>query len=113
MRALLAAKPAFGLFQGAISQSNLGGFGYATTYTEYLSIADEWTSFGQGTVAAVGCANATNTLACLQSVSAVELINAPNAPRYNYKLVAFKSSDILTFGVDILLSMDSTSPRAN
>ena len=96
MRALLAAKPAFGLFQGAISQSNLGGFGYATTYTEYLSIADEWTSFGEGTVAAVGCANATNTLVCLQSVPAVNLINAPNAPRYSLDPFVSPPSDTLT-----------------
>jgi carboxylesterase type B len=81
VRALLAAKPAFGLFQGAISQSNLGGFGYATTYTEYLSIADEWTLSGQSTVSSVGCANATDTLSCLRQASALDLINAPNAPR--------------------------------
>jgi carboxylesterase type B len=81
VRALLAAKPAFGLFQGAISQSNLGGFGYATTYTEYLSIADEWTSSGQSTVSSVGCANATDTLSCLRQALALDLINVPNAPR--------------------------------
>jgi carboxylesterase type B len=82
VRALLAAKPAFGLFQGAIAQSNLGGFGYASTYTEYLTIAEQFTSFAQPLVQSVGCANATDTLACLRAVPATTLNAAPTAPRY-------------------------------
>ncbi|KAF8890281.1 Alpha/Beta hydrolase protein [Gymnopilus junonius] len=82
VRALLAAKPAFGLFQGAIAQSSLGGFGYATAYSEYLSIEDEYTSFGKPVVEAVGCGNSTDVLACLRSVPSSTLFNAPNAPRY-------------------------------
>jgi carboxylesterase type B len=82
VRALLAAKPAFGLFQGAIAQSNLGGFGYASTYTEYLTIAEQFTSFAQPLIQSVGCANATDTLACLRAVPATTLNAAPTAPRY-------------------------------
>ncbi|KAF9003261.1 Alpha/Beta hydrolase protein [Cyathus striatus] len=87
VRALLAAKPAFGLFQGAIAQSNLGGFGYAHTYTEYMSIEDEVTQFATPVIQAVGCANSTGPalLACLKSVDAQKLITAPNAPRYVIK----------------------------
>jgi len=82
VRALLAAKPAFGLFQGAISQSNLGGFGYAETYTSYMTIHEEVSSFGQPLVTNVGCSNSANVLACLRAVPASTLFNAPNAPRY-------------------------------
>ncbi|TFK32362.1 Alpha/Beta hydrolase protein [Crucibulum laeve] len=82
VRALLATKPAFGLFKGAIAQSNLGGFGYASTYSAYMTIQQEVASFGAPLVASVGCANNTNVLACLRVLPAATLINAPNAPRY-------------------------------
>ncbi|KAF8148877.1 cholinesterase [Crassisporium funariophilum] len=82
VRALLAAKPAFGLFKGAIAQSNLGGFGYASTYSEYLTIQQEYSSFGAPLVASVGCANSTAILDCLRSLPAQTLITAPNTPRY-------------------------------
>ncbi|CAA7270608.1 unnamed protein product [Cyclocybe aegerita] len=82
VRALLGSPPAFGLFGGAIAQSNLGGFGYATTYTEYLSIETQYNSFAKDVVSGVGCGNATDVLGCLRRVNATALIMAPNAPRY-------------------------------
>jgi len=82
VRALLGSPPAFGLFAGAIAQSNLGGFGYATTYTDYLSLDQQYTTYGGPLVQNVGCGNATDVLACLRSVPAATLIAAPNAPRY-------------------------------
>ncbi|KAF9233997.1 Alpha/Beta hydrolase protein [Melanogaster broomeanus] len=42
VRALLAAKPAFGRFACAIAQSNLAGFGYASTYSNYYAIEQEY-----------------------------------------------------------------------
>ncbi|KAF8999156.1 Alpha/Beta hydrolase protein [Cyathus striatus] len=47
---LLAAKSISGLFAGAIAQSNLGDFGVATTYSEYMSIQDQFTQFAQPTI---------------------------------------------------------------
>ena len=83
VRALLGSPPAFGLFAGAIAQSNLGGFGYATTYTEYLSLEDEYSKYGAPLVKSVGCGNGTaeDVLACLRKFPAQTLISAPNAPR--------------------------------
>lgn len=82
VRALLAAKPAFGLYKGAIAQSNLGGFGYATTYTEWMSIDQEYANYGQSVVQAAGCSGSANVLACLRAAPAKTLLSAPNAPRY-------------------------------
>ncbi|KAJ2915741.1 hypothetical protein MD484_g4690, partial [Candolleomyces efflorescens] len=82
VRALLAAKPAFGLFQGAIAQSNLGGFGYAKTYSKYMSIDEEYTNYASSVISSVGCADREDTLTCLREVPAQALISAPNAPRY-------------------------------
>ncbi|KAG8220527.1 Alpha/Beta hydrolase protein [Butyriboletus roseoflavus] len=42
VRALLAAEPAFRLFAGSIAQSNLYGFGYASTYSNYYTIEQEY-----------------------------------------------------------------------
>ncbi|KAJ2933338.1 hypothetical protein H1R20_g3769, partial [Candolleomyces eurysporus] len=82
VRALLAAKPAFGLFKAAIAQSNLGGFGYAKTYSKYMPIEEEYTNYAQSVISAVGCADRDDTLACLREAPALALTNAPNAPRY-------------------------------
>jgi len=83
VRTLLGSPPAFGLFAGAIAQSNLGGFGYATTYTKYLSLEDEYSKYGAPLVKSVGCGNGTaeDFLACLRKLPAQTLISAPNAPR--------------------------------
>ncbi|KAF8999155.1 Alpha/Beta hydrolase protein [Cyathus striatus] len=84
VRALLAAKPAFGLFAGAIAQSNLGGFGFATTYSEYMSIQEQFTQFAAPTIQSVGCGNTTGSalLGCLRSADPVKLIGAPNSPKF-------------------------------
>lgn len=81
VRALLTAKPAFGLFAGAIAQSNLDGFGYASTYSNYYTIEQEYYVAAEPLIEYVGCANATDVLACLGSISAETLVNAPTAPR--------------------------------
>ncbi|KAF9555615.1 alpha/beta-hydrolase [Agrocybe pediades] len=84
VRALLASPPAFGLFQNAIAQSNLGGFGYAATYSKWLTIEQEYTQFGEPLVQSVGCANTDNkkVLQCLRALPAQTLLSAPTAPRY-------------------------------
>lgn len=85
IRALLASPPAFGLFKGAIAQSNLGGYGYGHTYSEWMSIEDEYSQFAKPMLEVVGCpTNGTSTavLDCLRGVDGMTLQNAPNAPRY-------------------------------
>ncbi|KAG9312339.1 Alpha/Beta hydrolase protein [Chiua virens] len=82
VRALLSAEPAFGLFAGAIAQSNLDGFGYASTYSNYYTIDEEYNVATYPLIEYVGCANATNVLTCLRNVSADTLVIAPTAPRY-------------------------------
>lgn len=81
VRALLAAQPAFGLFAGAIAQSNLGGFGYASTYSNYYTIEQEYYVAAEPLIEYVGCANATDVITCLRGISADALVNAPTAPR--------------------------------
>ncbi|TFK25421.1 cholinesterase [Coprinopsis marcescibilis] len=82
VRALIAAKPAFGLFKGAIAHSSLGGFGYATAYARYYTIQQQFEGYAKPLIVNVGCGNATDVLACLRELPAQTLLNAPNPPRY-------------------------------
>ncbi|PPQ86200.1 hypothetical protein CVT25_006905 [Psilocybe cyanescens] len=113
VRALLASPVAAGLFQGAIAQSNLGGFGYAHTYTEYLTIQEEVDMFASALVESVGCSGKSageETLACLRGADVETLLGAPTAPRYIVVDGKFITSDHLQ------LSGQATTPahaRAN
>ncbi|KAJ7455127.1 cholinesterase [Mycena latifolia] len=84
VRALLGSPPAFGLFAGAIAQSNLAGFAYASTYSEYFTIEQEVATAAGKFVAEVGCGNSTaaEVLTCLRSLPWQTLQQAPDAPRY-------------------------------
>ncbi|KAJ6526421.1 cholinesterase [Mycena capillaripes] len=84
VRALLGSPPAFGLFAGAIAQSNLAGFAYASTYSEYFTIEQEVDVAAGKFVVEVGCGNGTTAevLACLREVPWQTLQEAPDAPRY-------------------------------
>ncbi|KAJ6468228.1 cholinesterase [Mycena sanguinolenta] len=84
VRALLGSPPAFGLFAGAIAQSNLAGFAYASTYSEYFTIEQEVQVAAGAFVEEVGCGNGTaaDVLACLRALPWQTLQTAPDAPRY-------------------------------
>ncbi|KAJ7648115.1 cholinesterase [Roridomyces roridus] len=82
VRALLGSPPAIGLFAGAIAQSNLAGFAYANTYSEYLTIEQEVALAAGAFVDEVGCGNGSETLECLRALPWQTLQNAPDAPRY-------------------------------
>ncbi|KAJ7153841.1 cholinesterase [Mycena filopes] len=85
VRVLLGSPPAFGLFAGAIAQSNLAGFAYASTYSEYLTIPQEVALAARPFVAEVGCGNSTTSntlLPCLRALPWQTLQNAAGAPRY-------------------------------
>ncbi|PPR03313.1 hypothetical protein CVT26_007787 [Gymnopilus dilepis] len=82
VRAILATKLAFGLFHGAIAQSNLGGYGFASTYSKYFTIDESFTSFGVPLIDSVGCGNSTDVLSCLRNVPAMTLVGAPTVPSF-------------------------------
>ncbi|KAJ7433577.1 cholinesterase [Mycena galericulata] len=107
VRALLGSPPAFGLFAGAIAQSNLAGFGYASTYSEYYTIAQEIAVAAGKFVVEVGCGNLTNAevLACLRAAPWQTLQNAPDAPRYVVVDEKFITRD--------RLSVDGKGPAAS
>jgi carboxylesterase type B len=83
VRALLGSPPAFGLFAGAIAQSNLAGFAYASTYSEYFTIEQEVDVAAGKFVVEVGCGNGTSAevLTCLRGLPWQTLQNAADAPR--------------------------------
>ncbi|KAJ6560950.1 cholinesterase [Mycena sp. CBHHK59/15] len=84
VRALLGAPPAFGLFRGAIAQSNLAGFGFASTYSDYFTIQQEVEVAASKFVIEAGCGNVTSAevLGCLRDVPWQTLQNAPDAPKF-------------------------------
>ncbi|KAJ7852811.1 cholinesterase [Mycena olivaceomarginata] len=84
VRALLGSPPAFGLFAGAIAQSNLAGFAFASTYSEYFTIEQEVAVAAGKFVGEVGCGNGTSAevLACLREVPWQTLQTAADAPKY-------------------------------
>ncbi|KAJ7675199.1 cholinesterase [Mycena rosella] len=107
VRALLGSPPAFGLFAGAIAQSNLAGFAYAHTYSEYFTIAQEVAVAAGKFVVEVGCGNGTaaEVLACLRALPWQTLQQAPDAPRYVVVDGTFITRD--------RLSVDGKGPTAS
>lgn len=75
VRALLASPQAQNKVSGAILMSVPQGVGYASTFAQYLTIA-EATAQTEALVTEVGCANLTNNelVACLRAVDSKELI---------------------------------------
>ncbi|KAH6891781.1 cholinesterase [Coprinopsis sp. MPI-PUGE-AT-0042] len=98
VRALLGAKPAFGLFHAGIAQSNLGGFGYGKAYSKYYTIQEQFTEFASPVIQEVGCEAAANVLQCLRQAPADRLIKAPTAPRYIVVDGKYITSDELQLG---------------
>ncbi|KAF7313860.1 Cholinesterase [Mycena chlorophos] len=84
VRALLGSPLTKGLFTGAIAESNLAGFAYASTYSEYYTIEQEVEVAAGAFVKDVGCANGTNAevLTCLRGLPWQTLQNDANAPRF-------------------------------
>ncbi|KAJ7082382.1 cholinesterase [Mycena belliarum] len=82
VRALLGSPPAFGLFAGAIAQSNLAGFGFASTYSEYFTIEQEVAVAAGKFVVEVGCGNDTDVLASLRALPWQTLQQAADAPKF-------------------------------
>ncbi|PSR94379.1 Alpha/Beta hydrolase protein [Coniella lustricola] len=79
IRALMASPQALGKFAGAIPQSNLGGLGYGTSYSEYYTIAEDAELFGDAIVAEANCTNATSQVDCLRQLPPFTLLSLPTA----------------------------------
>ena len=78
VRGMLASPKSKGLFVGAIPQSNLGGGGYGTTYSQYLTIEEEMAAAGTAILEATNCFD----VACLRKVPAYNLANLGTVARY-------------------------------
>ncbi|PMD26025.1 alpha/beta-hydrolase [Hyaloscypha hepaticicola] len=74
VRAMLASPKSIGKFTGAIPQSNLGGGGYGTTYSLWLSTADVMKIAVNSILNTTNCSTAVSQLDCLHHVSAASLV---------------------------------------
>lgn len=76
VRALLGSPKSRNLFAAAIPGSNLGGYDYGTTYSQYYTPEESYAVIGKATVTAAGCSgNDYTTVQCLQHISAYDLQN--------------------------------------
>lgn len=78
----MASPKAIGKFAGAIPQSNLGGGGYGTTYSSWLSTAEEMKIAAEPILAATNCTSATSRVDCLRAVDASYLVKYSTVARY-------------------------------
>ncbi|KAJ6528978.1 Carboxylesterase family-domain-containing protein [Mycena capillaripes] len=92
VRVLFGSPSRSRLFAGAIAQSNLAGFAYASTYSEYCTIEPEADVAAGNFVVEVRCENsaATEVLACLGELPSNTLQDVLDAPRcvYIFRLYA-------------------------
>ncbi|ORX38959.1 hypothetical protein BD324DRAFT_300541 [Kockovaella imperatae] len=95
VRALIASPKAKDLFVGALPQSNLAGFSYATTYSEYLNISAEVDIAANPILNATGCLNATSHLDCLRKIDPFVLANLSTVARYVVQDGEYITSDRL------------------
>ncbi|KAF2838201.1 cholinesterase [Patellaria atrata CBS 101060] len=72
VRALLGSPRAKGLFHAGIMMSSLGGYAYATTYSEYYSLPDAVTTVTNPFLEATGCTG-EDKLECLRGIDALEI----------------------------------------
>lgn len=88
---LLGSPLAMDKYQGAIAMSNLGGGSslglsgdYATTYSSYLTIAESYEMAGPAIFTEAGCNQTTldAQISCLESLSALSLVELPTVARY-------------------------------
>ncbi|WVF70060.1 hypothetical protein IAT40_004847 [Kwoniella sp. CBS 6097] len=82
VRALLGSPKAIGKFAAAIPQSNLAGYAYASTYSEYYNISTEYEVAAKPILNATGCLNASSQVDCLRQVDPFILANLSTVARY-------------------------------
>jgi carboxylesterase type B len=84
VRALMASPKSIGKFSAAIPTSNLAGFDYATTYSQYLTIDQEAVVAANDIVELTNCTSddVTTVVDCLTNVDASTLVNLATVARY-------------------------------
>lgn len=97
VRAMLASPKAKGMFKGAILQSNLGGGGYGTTYSQYLTIEQEVMRVGNSILANTNCSTSRSQVDCLRAIPANTLANLAPVARYLVIDGTYLISDGLAF----------------
>jgi carboxylesterase type B len=97
VRAMLASPKTQGMFNAAIPQSNLGGGGYGTTYSQYLTIDQEVSLVGNAIIADTNCTDAHSKVDCLRNVPAYTLGNLADVARYLVVDGTYLTSDGLDF----------------
>ncbi|KAH6672076.1 cholinesterase [Halenospora varia] len=97
VRAILASPKARGKYKAAIPMSNLGGGGYGTTYSAWLSIDAEMSLAGKAVLDAANCSTATSKVECLRAVPAATLQNSQSVARY----IVVDGTYITTPGLDL------------
>nr|ACZ81478.1 AN12g09310 [Kwoniella heveanensis] len=95
VRALMASPKAIGKFAAAIPQSNLAGYAYATTYSEYYNISTEYEVAAKPILNATGCLNATSQVDCLRQIDPFVLANLSTVARYVVQDGTYITSDRL------------------
>jgi carboxylesterase type B len=96
VRALLASPRARGLFAAAIPGSNLAGYGYATTYSDYYTPEQSFSAAGQSILTSANCTDVKTASVCLSKVPAANLVSG-NVARY----VVVDGSYITTSRLDV------------
>ncbi|KAI0918550.1 hypothetical protein AcV5_002511 [Taiwanofungus camphoratus] len=81
VRALLGSPRAIGKYAAAIPMSNLAGSDYATTYSLYYTISEEFSAVVKPILEEIGC-NTTDALACLRGYNAYELVSLTDVARF-------------------------------
>ncbi|RDL31458.1 Carboxylic ester hydrolase [Venustampulla echinocandica] len=82
VRALLASPKAKGKFAAAIPMSNLGGGGYGTTYSSWMTIDSEVSTTANPILTATNCSTASSKIDCLRAVPASKFPTLPATARY-------------------------------
>ncbi|KAN0105826.1 cholinesterase [Hyaloscypha variabilis] len=103
VRAMLASPKSIGKFTGAIPQSNLGGGGYGTTYSSWLSTQDVMTTAVNSILNTTNCTSAVSQVECLRDIPAASLVTGTVA-RYLVVDGTYLTSSLILNGTDANLS---------
>jgi carboxylesterase type B len=105
VRALLGSPRAMGLYSAAIMESNLAGWAYADTYSQYYTIQQEVAVAANPILNATNCTDAASRIDCLRQVDAHLLANLSTVARY-----VVQDGNIIT---DSTLAVTGNGPAAH
>ncbi|KAF4628794.1 hypothetical protein G7Y89_g9357 [Cudoniella acicularis] len=105
VRAILASPKARGKYKAAIPMSNLGGGGYGTTYSSWLTIDEGMSTAGKQILEATNCSSAASTVDCLRALPASILQTLSTVARY----LVMDGTYLTSLGLDLTKAQDSLS----